>query len=301
LPRLFEEVTKLADSIKDYIWEFVLVNDGSKDNSLHVLTKQAQFDPRFKLVDLSRNFGKEVALSAGLHYCNGDAVIVMDADLQYPVHYIPQMLKSWKDGAEIVEMIRVESRKEPIARRIGSYLFYLILGLISETEILAKTTDFRLLNRSVVNELMKIDERHRMFRGLIDWLGFNKVQMEFVANERLQGVPVYSYLKLANLALNSFIGYSSLPLKLIGVLGAMIAMFSTFLFAFMIVTHFIDRTWFNFSSLSFVVVINTMLIGMVLSALGLMSLYISKIYAETQNRPLFVVRKVLNHQPRSRL
>jgi glycosyltransferase involved in cell wall biosynthesis len=299
LPALFQAMDKVATGQPGYFWEFILVNDGSRDHSIDVLRAQAAKDPRYRVVDLSRNFGKEVALSAGLPYASGDAVICMDADLQHPPSYIPQMIAEWENGADVVEMIRTESENEPIARKIGSRVFYFLLKAISDTEILSKTTDFRLLDRRVVDALQTIEERHRMFRGLVDWLGFRKVRLPFTASARQHGESVYSYAKLINLALNSFIGHSSIPLKLIGVLGGVITFVGMLLFVFMAGATLIDRHWFSFTGLAFAVVINTVLIGIVLLALGLMSLYISKIYAETQNRPLFVVREVLNAKPRS--
>lgn len=299
LPALFQAMDKVAASQSGYFWEFILVNDGSKDRSIDVLREQAAKDPRYVVVDLSRNFGKEIALSAGLPHSRGDAVICMDADLQHPPSYIPQMIDEWQKGADVVEMVRTASENEPLARKIGSRAFYILLRSISETEILSKTTDFRLLDRRVVNALQTIEERHRMFRGLVDWLGFRKVRLPFAASARQHGESVYSYAKLINLALNSFIGHSSIPLKLIGVLGGIITFIGMLLFVFMACAALIHPQLFNFTGLAFAVVINTVLIGIVLLALGLMSLYISKIYAETQNRPLFVVREVLNEKTRS--
>ncbi len=204
------------------------------------------------------------------------------------------MLDQWEHGADVVEMIRVESTNEPLLRKLGSRLFYFMLRSISDTEILAKTTDFRLLDRRVIEALKSIEERHRMFRGLVDWLGFRKVRLPFTAAARMHGESVYSYAQLVNLALNSFIGHSSIPLKLIGAFGGIITLTGILLFIFMTGSTLYDPNWLNFTGLAFAVVINTVLIGIVLLALGLMSLYISKIYAETQNRPLFVVREVLN-------
>ena len=294
LPALFAALDEISFKAPNYKFEFIMVNDGSKDRSWDILQGQSDKDTRYRSVDLSRNFGKEIALSAGLVYATGDAVICMDADLQHPPSYIPQMLDQWEHGAEVVEMVRVESKNEPLFRKLGSKAFYFLLGTISDTEILSKTTDFRLLDRRVVEALKSIEERHRMFRGLVDWLGFRKVRLPFTASARQHGESVYSYAKLTNLALNSFIGHSSIPLKLIGVLGVIITMIGLLTFLLMIAATLTDPQWLKFTNLAFAVVINTILIGIVLLALGLMSLYISKIYAETQNRPLFVVREVLN-------
>jgi len=246
------------------------------------------------VIELSRNFGKEIALSAGVDYASGDAVICLDADLQHPPERIPDMVLEWENGAEVVEMVREPSKHEPWLRRIGSNIFYIILRLLSSTDILAKTTDFRLMDRKVVDAFCEVEERQRMFRGIIDWLGFRKTSLTFQSEPRKFGSPVYSYTKLLNLALNSFISYSSIPLKLIGVLGLLITGSGLSVFLWMIVTTIVAREYWNYTPLAFVVVINLIMTGVVLTALGLMSLYISKIYSEVQNRPLYTVRKTLN-------
>ena len=277
-----------------YDWEVIFVNDGSPDGSGEILEKLSQKEARCRVIELSRNFGKEIALSAGVDYAKGDAVIFLDADLQHPPARIPDMLRCWEDGYEVVEMVRTYTLGEPWLRRLGSTLFYKILKFISSTDILAKTTDFRLLDRKVVKELRRVEERQRMFRGIIDWLGFRKVRLDFEAPARRYGTPVYSYGKLLNLALNSFISYSSLPLKFIGALGVGITVISGLvLFWMTAVTLFADEYW-NITPVAFIVVSNLVFTGVTLSALGLMSLYISKIYSEVQNRPLYTIRRTIN-------
>ena len=277
-----------------YDWEVIFVNDGSPDGSGEILEKLSQKEAQCRVIELSRNFGKEIALSAGVDYAKGDAVIFLDADLQHPPDRIPDMLRCWEDGYEVVEMVRTYTEAEPWLRRLGSTLFYKILKFLSSTDILAKTTDFRLLDRKVVQELRRVEERQRMFRGIIDWLGFRKVRLDFEAPARKYGTPVYSYSKLLNLALNSFISYSSLPLKFIGALGVGITVISGLvLFWMTAVTLFADEYW-NITPVAFIVVSNLVFTGVTLSALGLMSLYISKIYSEVQNRPLYTIRRTIN-------
>ena len=280
--------------LPDYVWEIIFVDDGSSDQSGQVLDELSAQDENCKAVELSRNFGKEIALSAGVDYASGEAVICLDADLQHPPERIPEMVREWENGAEVVEMVRERSKHEPWLRRLGSHLFYTILRLISSTDILAKTTDFRLLDRKVVDALRQVEERQRMFRGIIDWLGFHKTRLFFQPAPRKFGVPVYSYTKLLNLALNSFISYSSIPLKLIGVLGLLITGSGLCVLSWMVVTTIVVPEYWNYTPLAFVVVINLVMTGVILTALGLISLYISKIYSEVQNRPLYTVRKTLN-------
>ena len=292
---MYEALQNMMTGQSDqYDWDVIFVNDGSPDGSGEILEKLSQKEARCRVIELSRNFGKEIALSAGVDYAKGDAVIFLDADLQHPPDRIPDMLRCWEDGYEVVEMVRTYTEGEPWLRRLGSTLFYKILKFLSSTDILAKTTDFRLLDRKVVHELRRVEERQRMFRGIIDWLGFRKVRLDFEAPARKYGTPVYSYSKLLNLALNSFISYSSLPLKFIGALGVGITVISGLvLFWMTAVTLFADEYW-NITPVAFIVVSNLVFTGVTLSALGLMSLYISKIYSEVQNRPLYTIRRTIN-------
>ena len=292
---MYEALQNMMTGQSDqYDWDVIFVNDGSPDGSGEILEQLSQKEARCRIIELSRNFGKEIALSAGVDYAKGDAVIFLDADLQHPPDRIPDMLRCWEDGYEVVEMVRTYTEGEPWLRRLGSTLFYKILKFLSSTDILAKTTDFRLLDRKVVQELRRVEERQRMFRGIIDWLGFRKVRLDFEAPARKYGTPVYSYSKLLNLALNSFISYSSLPLKLIGVLGIGITVISGLvLFWMTVVTLTADEYW-NITPVAFIMVSILVFTGITLSALGLMSLYISKIYSEVQNRPLYTIRRTIN-------
>ncbi len=288
LQNLMEEYTK------NYEWEIIFVNDGSTDRTEEILEELSKENPYCRVIELSRNFGKEIALSAGVDYASGDLVICMDADLQHPPSQIPDMLRCWEDGYEVVEMIRSHSESEPWLRRAGSAIFYFILKFISSTEILAKTTDFRLLDRKVVQALKQVEERQRMFRGIVDWLGFRKTHLNFIAPPRKHGNPVYSYSKLLNLALNSFISFSSIPLKLIGLFGISITVISGIVLLWMtVVTLVADDDW-GITPLAFIVVSNLVLTGIILTTLGLMSLYLSKIFSEVQNRPLYSIRRTLN-------
>lgn len=284
----------MAKNLPEYNWEIVFVDDGSPDNSAEFLVELCRLDNKCGVVELSRNFGKEIALSAGVNYAAGDAVICLDADLQHPPDHVPDMVRKWEEGSEVVEMLRTHSKQDPWLRRLGSRVFYSILRLLSSTDILAKTTDFRLLDRKVVDALGKVEERQRMFRGIIDWLGFRKTSLSFQPGPRKYGVPVYSYAKLINLALNSFISYSSIPIKLIGVLGLLITGAGLFVLSWMITTTIFAPELWNYTPLAFAVVMNLILTGVILTALGLMSLYISKIFSEVQNRPLYTVRKTIN-------
>jgi len=294
IERLVQELTRATASVSGAEFEFIFVNDGSPDHSLEVLKAIAARRPDCKIVDLSRNFGKEVALSAGVHYASGDAVICIDADLQHPPELIPSMVQAWRNGAEVVLGIRRCTEKQAIARRLGASVFYWIMRRIAETKVATNSTDFRLISRSVIEAFNQIGERERMFRGLVDWLGFKRVQVEFDAPARQNGTPGYSYGRLWKLAMNSFVAHSLLPLRFVGYLGIAIILSSFFLLGWMEIAPLFSPARFVYTPLAKVVVGNTFLIGIVLIALGVMSLYIAKIYAEVLDRPLYAVRQLVN-------
>ncbi len=294
LERLVEELTRATGSVTAAEFEFIFVNDGSPDNSLEVLKTITARRPDCKIVDLSRNFGKEIALSAGVHYASGDAVICIDADLQHPPELIPSMVQAWRDGAEVVLGVRRSSEKQAIARRLGSSVYYWIMGKIADTTVVSHSTDYRLISRGVIDAFNQIGERQRMFRGLVDWLGFKRVQVEFDAPARQHGEPGYSYAKLWKLAMSSFVAHSLLPLRFVGYLGVAITLTSFFLLGWMLIAPLFSPASFVYGPLAKVVVGNTFLIGIVLTALGVMSLYIAKIYAEVLDRPLYAIRQLVN-------
>ena len=294
IANLYGSLAEQASQLDRHLWEFIFINDGSLDRSAQELAALVDRDERCKVIELSRNFGKEIALSAGCDLAQGDAVIFMDADLQHPPEYFGTMIKLWEDGIEVVEMVREKLEKEPLLRKIGSRAFYFFLNLVSEIKIASQTTDFRLLDRKVVANMRLISERHRMFRGLVDWLGFKKASLPFTAPARASGESVYSYAKLANLAVTSFISYSSAPLRFIGMLGLLITLTSGGLCLWMATSWLVNSEKFVYTPLAIVVVANTFLIGLVLLASGIMSLYIGKIYAEVQNRPLYTIRDMFN-------
>src|SRR4030043_1515812 len=205
-----KNISLLYDNLKktigglDFDHEIIFVNDGSQDNSNQELTNISRQDEKIKIIEFSRNFGKEIALTAGLHHCQGDACILLDADLQHPPELIPQFLDKWQNGAEIVIGIRDNNNQETFIKKSGSYFFYKIINKISETQIIPNSTDYRLLDQAVILEFCRFTERNRIFRGLIDWLGFKRDYIYFSAPERINSKPSYSLLKLIKLALSSF-------------------------------------------------------------------------------------------------
>ena len=293
---LYQRLETVTAPIADIQWEYIFVNDGSPDGSLLVLKHLASQDKKVKVIDFSRNFGKEIALTAGVHAAKTEAVICMDADLQHPPELIPQLVEAWRAGAEIVATIRVSTSNQPVLRRICSFIYYWLMAKISKMDMAAKTTDFRLIDRKVVEAFRHVTERERMFRGIIDWMGFKKVFVDFRADARVEGAAGYAYAKLWRLAINSITSFSLFPLRITTYLGFFITGVSGILLAWMFLDRFFFASIYGFTSLAIVVVINMFLNGIVLMSIGLVALYIGAIHTEVINRPLYIIREKINFE-----
>jgi glycosyltransferase involved in cell wall biosynthesis len=287
---LYEKIVDVLARLPAYSWKLLFVNDGSTDTSWKIISKLAESDMRISGICLSRNFGKENALTAGVEAINSvDAVITMDADMQHPPEFIPDLIREWRAGAEIVVGIRKQCADYSIVKKLGSKLFYFIMKRFSDLDIPPNSTDFRLLDRKVLDTLCRFSERTRMFRGLIDWLGFKKTFFEFCAPARQNsGSPSYSYKKLFQLAINSITSFSLLPLRITGYLGIVVSTFSGLLLLYMVATDFFDLQ--VYTPQAYLVVFNTLLAGIMLSAIGMISLYIGHIHTEVVGRPLYIIR-----------
>jgi glycosyltransferase involved in cell wall biosynthesis len=288
LLEFFKEAKNAAANLDSYNWEFIFVNDGSSDNTWEIIEEMACTDPRVKGVSLSRNFGKEVSLTAGLEaVTDADAVIFIDADLQHPPSLIAQLVTQWECGYQIVATQR-KAIKYSLLREAGSRLFYFMLKNYSDLEIHPKATDFRLLDKEVLEILKTFEERTRFFRGLIDWMGFRKTIVTFSAPDRAQGESTFNLGSLVRMAVNSFTTFSLLPLRITGWLGLTVVSMSLAVLFFMIITQFFFSQ--VFTPLAYFVVFNTLLFGVVLAALGLIALYIGHIHTEVIRRPLYIVQ-----------
>lgn len=293
IPLVFTAIKEVFAHLPDYTWEVIFVNDGSYDNSLLEILRLAQKDSHVKGLDFSRNFGKEPATSAGCHHARGVAVITMDADLQHPPELIVKFLALWEGGAEVVYTVRKVHRGAGWFKKLSSRVFYWLFNKVSDVKTESGTTDFRLMDQKVIAVFRKFPERERMFRGMIDWMGYKREKVEFVAPDRIHGTAKYSYRKLFQLALNSFTSFSLLPLRLAGYIGVFITLVSGLLLAAMLVTRwFIDPGMFT--PIAILGVSNMFLIGIVLISLGFIALYIARIHGEVINRPLYIVREKVN-------
>lgn len=290
---LLAEIKAVFAGLSNYTYEIIFINDGSTDKTLLELNQLAQQDKKIKIIDFSRNFGKEIATSAGCHFSSGDAVITMDADLQHPPKLIPELIKKWEDGFDVVYTVRTENKGAGIFKRLTSYIYWRLFNKISSINSEPHSTDFRIIDKKVVENFRKFPERGRLFRGIVDWMGYKRTRLEFVAPERNGGRATYSYKKLFHLAINSITAFSLLPLRLAAYFGTIITSFSFIFLIIMSITRwFINPT--IFSPIGFVIVANTLLMGIVLVCLGFIALYIARIHDEVVGRPLYIIRNKIN-------
>jgi dolichol-phosphate mannosyltransferase len=300
LDALYKELTYYTDRLSEDV-EFIFVDDGSNDESIIKLEQLAQEDHRVRLVEFARNFGKEAAISAGLHASRGDAALMLDADLQHPPKLISKFVRAWHKGADVVVGIRQYDRRESWFKRWASARFYQIMQAIAHTKITPHASDYRLVDRKVMDAFSRLTERNRMTRGLIDWLGFRRAYVPFESNLRRGGEPSGSTgtRQLFKLAVNSFTSYSLVPLKLAGYLGVFILATATPAGLLLYVERYVlnDPLGWEVRGTAMLAILLVILVGLVLACLGLVSLYIANIHAEVTNRPLYVVRRHIEEIP----
>ncbi len=272
-------------------YEFVIVDDGSTDNTSAVIATLATEDSHIAHLEFSRNFGKEAATSAGIAAARGDAIILIDADLQHPPEYIPEFVRAWEAGAEVVIGVRAPRKKEGLFRRLGSRTFSALMNAIGDTKSPPRATDFRLIDRTVADAFLQLSEHRRITRSLIDWLGFHRAYVPFVAAER-EGENRYNYPKLISLAASGIVGHSRLPLLLAGYIGVPITLFAGVFGLFIIVEQFLlgDPLQIAASGASMLAILTLFLTGIILSCIGLVAVYIGAIQEEVVRRPLYVLR-----------
>lgn len=291
----FNNINKTIDLLKDYSFEFVYVDDGSIDDSVEIIKHLHKNNPKkVRYVALSRNFGKEPAVSAGLSHATGDAVLIIDGDGQHPIELLETFLEKWALGFDLVIGIRSSNQGEGSIKKYGSKLFYALLRLINgKQSAIPGITDFRLIDRKVVDEYNKLTERNRIARNLMDWLGFNKTFIPFEARKRHAGKASYSFRKLLRLALDGAVSHSTRPLKLISIVGFLISTVSIIAAVFLAIETYIldDPLKLAVTGIAILALFLSFLIGVVLVCQGLIALYLESVYYETQNRPLYVVKE----------
>lgn len=282
----------LEDAVASF--EIICVNDGSRDDTLIKLLEHNRRDPRIKVVNLSRNFGKEAALSAGIDLASGQAVIPMDADLQDPPDLLPQMVDAWREGAQVVLARRVDRSSDSKLKRLTSRWFYAIFSKMAEPAIPSDVGDFRLMDRVVVDALKLLPERSRFMKGLFAWVGYNQVTLDYTRPERKAGDSSFNYWKLWNFALDGVISFSAIPLKVWSYFGVFVSFGAVSYLIYLLTRTLIfgiDVPGYA-STLSAILLFN----GILLITLGVQGEYISRIFTEVKNRPIYLINEMVGFE-----
>ena len=294
LPILIPKLEDIANNLKQYDWEILCVNDGSKDNTLEVLRELHTVYNRVNYIDLSRNYGKENAMLAGFDYVKGECMVIMDADLQHPPHVILQMLEKWEEGYDDVYASRLTRGKESWLRKKLSLLYYRILQRSTRLEVLPNVGDFRLLDRRCINALKQMRENNRYTKGMYCYIGFKKTYVTFETEDRIAGESSMNYKTLINLAIEGILSYTTVPLRIATVIGVLTSLFA---FIYMLVV-FIKTLLYGDPVQGYptMMIVILFLGGIQLLALGVLGEYIGRIFTETKNRPVYFVRTYNDEQ-----
>lgn len=272
---------------QDFDWEIIFVNDGSRDNTYSKMVLLNKADPRVKVINLSRNFGKEIALTAGIDACSGDCAIPMDVDMQDPPEVAIEMIAKWREGYDVVYGIRDGREGETFLKKLTAYVFYRVIRYISRTKIPNDTGDFRVMDRKVINALKEIREYHRFMKGIFTWVGFNQIGIKYKRKARFSGKSKYNYIKLVNFAIEGITSFTVAPLRFATIMGLFVSMLSMIYAGFIVIrtiTMGVDVPGY-----SSIMVTLLFLGGIQLLSIGVIGEYIGRIFNETKNRPLYIV------------
>lgn len=293
LPELTRRISGVLEELPEFDWEVVYVDDGSSDGSAAVLQMLTMKYSWLRVLYLSRNFGHQTATTAGTDYASGDAVILMDGDLQDPPELIPRMLNAWQEGWDVVTARRKHRNGERRFKLATAFLFYRTLRLLSDTAIPVDTGDFRLMSKPVVEALKRMPERSRFLRGMVSWTGFRQTEIEYEREERWEGKTKYTFLKMLRLAANGILSFSHVPLQAIMALGFFFS-FASFIgvVAVLYETLILQSTVRGWSSLMTAVLFMG---GIQLICLGAIGSYVGRIFDEVRARPLYFVRNIQGH------
>ncbi|CAH6807039.1 Polymyxin resistance protein ArnC, glycosyl transferase [Vibrio chagasii] len=291
LEEFHSRLAKVLDSLP-ITSEIVYVDDGSKDNSLDVVSSFTSINSSISVIGLSRNFGKESAMSAGLEHCRGQAVILLDADLQDPPELIPQMIAKWREGYDVVNMQRRQRDGETWFKKFSAASFYKVMNAAAKIDVPENVGDFRLLSREVVDHINQLPERNRYMKGIFSWPGFRQATIQFNRDARFCGETKWNYLKLIGLAMDGITSFSIRPLRIATAVGGLVAL-SAFIYGMVIVfkTMMFGEPITGYPSM---MVVQLALGGIQLLSIGLMGEYIGRIFIETKNRPLYLIQSVVD-------
>lgn len=275
----------------DAVYSITLIDDGSKDHTWEVISSLAETNPLIKGIKLSRNFGKEMAIAAGLKEANGKGVLLMDGDLQHPPSFIPEMIQKWRNGeGDIIECVKTDRGKESLRNKMGSSLFYWLIRRLTGYK-LKGATDFKLLDRRVVDAWKEMGETAVFFRGMVRWVGFRTVSIPFKVEERVGGDTKWSLISLIRLALTAVVSFSSFPLRLISIVGGGVLGLSILLGSIALVQKVTGHAVEGFTT---VIILQLFIGSVIILALGIIGEYVGAIYQEVKGRPRYVVEKKVN-------
>ena len=290
----YEKVSSVLKKLEDkYDYEIIFVNDGSQDKTLEILEEIAKKDEKAKIISFSRNFGHQAAVTAGLKEVTGDAIVIIDADLQDPPELIPEMLELWEQGNEVIYGKRKTRKGESAFKLLTAKMFYKTLNALSDVEIPKDTGDFRLVDRKVVDVINSLPEHNKFLRGLFSWVGFKQKPYEYERQERFAGKTKYPLKKMLKLAQDGIFSFSTKPLRIVGTMGIISIAISIIILIYAILSYIFN--WNNLTAgWTSLMVTMTFLSGMILISLWMIGEYIGRIYDETKRRPQYIIEKTIN-------
>lgn len=289
---------RLSETLQtfDTRYEIVYIDDGSRDTRLAKLQAIYASDPNVTVIELSRNFGHQAAVTSGLEIANGEVVVIIDADLQDPPELIGKMLEIWAEGYEVVYGVRQARKGETGLKLWTAKLFYRLINMLSDVRIPNDTGDFRLLDRKAVEAIKKMPERHRLLRGMSSWIGFRQYALEYMRARRIAGKTKYPFRKMMNLALDGIASFSTLPLRFVSALGFFSALLALIGIIYALAVRLFTHRWVAGWAMSFVGML--FLGGVQMISIGIVGEYVGRIYAEIKQRPLYLARTVLQRRRR---
>lgn len=289
----YTRLNNVFKELKTYDYEFIFVNDGSKDRTLELLEKIAMDDKKVKIISFSRNFGHQCAVTAGLKHATGDAVIIIDADMQDPPELIIEMINLWENGNEVIYAKRKARRGESRFKLCTAKMFYRVLDGLSDVKIPQDTGDFRLADKKVIDVINDLPEHNKFLRGLFSWVGYRQIPIEYERNERFAGKTKYPLKKMLKLAIDGIISFSNKPLKILGIIGIFSIIISFGILIYSLISYLFKLNNLTAGWTSLMVTI-TFFSGVQLLSIWIMSEYISRIYDESKGRPQYIIDKTIN-------
>lgn len=286
-------IEKVLEELKQYEYEIIFIDDGSKDKTLELLQEIAKENEKVKILSFSRNFGHQVAVTAGIQYVTGDAVIIMDADLQDPPELLPEMIALWEEGNEVIYGQRKSRKGESAFKLLTAKMFYCTLNALSDVEIPKDTGDFRLVDRKVIDVINSMPEHNKFLRGLFSWVGFQQKAYFYERQERKAGKTKYPFQKMWKLASDGIISFSTKPLKIVGGLGCITIVLSIAILIYSLISYAFHLNHLTPGWTSIMVAI-TLFSGVQLLSIWIISEYMARIYDETRHRPEYIIDKKIN-------